>query len=34
MLHSLKEGKNATEKQRKICAGDGEGNVTNQTCQK
>ena len=34
MLYYLKEGKNATEMQKKICAVYGEGAVTDQTCQK
>ena len=34
MLYYFKEGKNATETQKKICAVYGEGAVTDQTCQK
>ena len=34
MLYYFKEGKNATEMQKKICAVYGEGAVTDRTCQK
>ena len=34
MLYYFKKGKNATETQKKICVVDGEGAVTDQTCQK
>ena len=34
MLYYFKKGKNATEKQKKICAVYGEGAVTHGTCQK
>ena len=34
MLFYLKKGKNTTETQKKICAVDGEGAVTDQMCQK
>ena len=34
MLYYFKKGKNATEKQKKICAVYGEGAVTDGTCQK
>ena len=34
MLYYFKEGKNATEMQKKICAVYGEGAVTDQMCQK
>ena len=34
MLHYFKEGKNATEMQKKICVVYGEGAVTDQMCQK
>ena len=34
MLYYFKEGKNATETQKKICAVYGEGSVTGWTCQK
>ena len=34
MLYYFKIGKNATETQKKICAVDGEGAMTDQTCQK
>ena len=33
-LYYFKKGKNTTETQKKICAGDGEGAVTDQMCQK
>ena len=34
MLYNIKEGKNATETQKEICAVVGEGAVTDQTCPK
>ena len=34
LLYYFKKGKNATETQKKICVVDGEGAVTDQTCQK
>ena len=34
MLYYFKKGKNLTEMQEKICAVDGEGAVTDRTCQK
>ena len=34
MLYYFKNGKNATEKQKKICAVYGESAVTDRTCQK
>ena len=34
MLYYFKEGKNATEMQKVICAVYGEGAVTDRTCQK
>ena len=34
MLCYFKKGKNTTETQKKICAVDGEGAVTDQMCQK
>ena len=34
MLYYFKKGKNATETQKRICAVNGEGAVTDQTCQK
>ena len=34
MLNYFKKGKNATERQKKICAVYGEGAVTDRTCQK
>ena len=33
MLYYFKKGKNATETQKKICVVDGEGAVTDRTCQ-
>ena len=34
MLYYVKNGKNSTEMQKKICAAYGEGAVTDRTCQK
>ena len=34
MLYYFKKGKKVTEMQKKICAVYGEGDVTNQICQK
>ena len=34
LLYYFKKGKNLTEMQEKICAVDGEGAVTDRTCQK
>ena len=34
ILYYFKKGKNATEKQKKICAVYGEGAVTDRMCQK
>ena len=34
MLYSFKKGQNATATHKKICAVDGEGAVTDRTCQK
>ena len=34
MLYHFKKGKNATETQKMICAANGEGAVTDRTCQK
>ena len=34
MLYNIKEGKNATETQKEICAVIGEGALTDQTCPK
>ena len=34
MLYYFKKGKNTTEMHKKICAVQGEGDVTDQMCQK